>query len=322
MSVVSAAAYHSGRFLQENDLLPESQCCPWCRFSGTREQLLSVQQSPDVWLLGCPVCHAVSTSRVATEAAIDAYYASYYSESASRRVTCGNPGRHARHICSYTKFDSQTTRISILDFGGGDGSISHAVALELARHTRASIDITVVDYNERLVHPANPRVTLEHAFNLDELSKRQTFDIVLASAILEHLTEPAETTRRLLEMLNPGGYFYARTPCMVPLLRLLKRIQISIDFTFPAHFHDLGQDFWRNVLATLGMAGQEWTVLSNRPSLVETSFSENLSRTLLSYVMKAPWWVLGSSYRFTGGWEVFIHREPGHVAPQDSGGHK
>jgi hypothetical protein len=97
---------------------------------------------------------------------------------------------------------------------------------------------------------------------------------------------------------------------MVPLLRLLKRLQISMDFTFPAHFHDLGQDFWQNVIPTLGMADQEWTVVHSHPSLVETSFAQNFLRTLLSYVMKAPWWVFGFYYRFTGGWEVFIRRKP------------
>jgi SAM-dependent methyltransferase len=308
MGIVSAAAYHSGRFLQEQDLLPESQCCPWCRFRGPRERLLAVQWNPDVWLLGCPVCHAVSTSRVATEAAIDAYYATYYSENAATRVTCGNPERHARHICRYTELGARSPRIALLDFGGGDGSISHAVALELARNTGASIDIVVVDYNARLVASANPRVTLAHAFNLEQVPDGRAFDIVLASAILEHLTEPAQVTRRLLGMMKAGGYFYARTPCMVPLLRLLRRLRISMDFTFPAHFHDLGQDFWQNVIQTLGMPDQEWTVVHSNPSLVETSFSQNFLRTLLSYVMKAPWWAFRFYYRFTGGWEVFIRR--------------
>jgi SAM-dependent methyltransferase len=197
----------------------------------------------------------------------------------------------------------------VLDFGGGDGSISHALAVKLAERSSASVDILVVDYNKSLVFPAHPRVTLSHASSFQEIPKGQHFDLVLASAILEHLPEPAEITRSLLARLAPGGYFYARTPYMVPLLRLLSHVHIAIDFTFPAHFHDLGQDFWDHILPTLDMASREWTLVRSRPSLVETSFSDNFSRTLLSHMMKTPWWILRRSYPLLGGWEVFIHRK-------------
>jgi SAM-dependent methyltransferase len=310
MGIVSAAAYHAGKFLQEQDLLPESRCCAWCQFEGLRSRLLAVQRNPDVWLLKCPQCRAVSTSRVATDAAIDTYYSSYYVEDLAKRVTCGNPQYHARHICRFAKPETQSPRINLLDFGGGDGSISLAVAVELAEHTTRPIDILVVDYNERLVVSPKPQIALQHMPRIEQLPAGRTFDIVLASAILEHLATPAPTTKRLLGMLTPGGYFYARTPWMVPLLQTLNRAGISMDFTFPAHFHDLGQDFWSKILPTLGMSDREWTLARSRPSLVETSFSECVLRTLASHILKAPWWVFGNSYQFTGGWEVFIKRKP------------
>ena len=197
----------------------------------------------------------------------------------------------------------------MLDFGGGDGSISHAVAVEIAKRSSTPVDIVVVDFNKSLVVPTDPRVTLSHVSGIQEIPEGQKFALVLASAILEHLPEPAEITRKLLSMLTSGGYFYARTPYMAPLLRLFSRVHIGYDFTFPAHFHDLGQEFWDHILPTLRMASGEWTLVRSRPSVVETSFSEDFGRTVLSHVMKAPWWIFRRSYRLLGGWEVFIHRK-------------
>lgn len=309
MATVSATVYHTGKFLQEQELLPESNTCPWCKFAGNRARVLPLQKSPDVWLLKCPFCYAASASRVATQAAIDTYYTSYHSDTNVNRFIVRNPSYHARHICRYAKLPRSLPKIAVLDFGGGDGSISHAMGVELAKRSSALVDIVVVDYSKSLVVPAHPRVTLSLKSTISEIPEREHFDLVLASGVLEHLPEPAEITRKLLGMLAPGGYFYARTPYVVSLLRLLGRMHIAYDFTFPAHFHDLGQDFWQHILTTLDMTSGEWALVRSRPSLVETSFSDNFGRTLLSHLMKAPWWILRRSYPLLGGWEVFIHRE-------------
>jgi hypothetical protein len=44
--------------------------------------------------------------------------------------------------------------------------------------------------------------------------------------------------------------------------------------------------------------------------VVETSFSHNAMRTMAAYALKAPWYLLRSSYRLVGGWEVVIQRLP------------
>jgi len=306
---ISATVSHAGKFLQEHELLPEARFCSWCNFGGNRARILPLQSSPDVWLLKCPACHAVSASRVAAEAALVSYYTSYYSDTALRRVTCGSPSRHARHICRNLKLPPNLSRIEVLDFGGGDGSISHAVAVELGKQSNAPIDIVVVDYNQVLVSPIHPRVTLSNASNFQDIPTDRRFHLVLASAIIEHLPDPAEITRKLLSALAPGGCFYARTPYVVPLLQICRRLNMPFDFTFPGHFHDLGQDFWENILGTLNMASGDWTLARSAPSVVETSFSEYFGRTLLAYGIKAPWWILRRSYPLVGGWEVFILRK-------------
>ena len=306
--MINAAAYHSGKFLQETELLDSSQYCPWCDFAGTRTRVLSLQQHPDVYLLECPRCHAVSSSSVATDTALVEYYRTYYSEDKDVRVTCGSSLRLAAHICRHASVSIGSNSISVLDFGGGDGSIAYAIALELSRHSNAPIDILVIDHNNRVVIPAHPRITLSPAATLQQVEPGRQFDLILASAVLEHLPQPAKVTRQLLNMLSSGGYFYARTPYVVPLLRLLDLMHLSYDFTFPGHFHDLGQEFWENIVPTLGMDTRQWKVVRSRPSIVETSLQDNIPRTLISYCLKAPWWLMRRLYPYTGGWEVFVRR--------------
>lgn len=298
--LIHAAAYHSGKHLSEEELLPVSTACPWCGYNGRRNAVLGLQRNPEVTLLACPQCHAFSASRNATDSALDRYYSSYFPESAGQRVTCGSPRRHARHILRLAKVEGAA--ISILDFGGGDGSIGNFVGKLLSR----PVKLMVVDHNQRLAEPENPFITISHSANLDQVSGR--FDLVLAGAVLEHLPEPAGIARRLLLALHPGGFFYARTPCVAPMLKLFSRAGLPYDFTFPAHFHDLGERFWNRIVSTLALDSEEWRIVASRPSLVETAFSEYFLRTAAAYLLKAPWWILRSAYPFTGGWEVVIRR--------------
>jgi SAM-dependent methyltransferase len=151
---------------------------------------------------------------------------------------------------------------------------------------------------------------MSRASGLEALSDKRRFDLVIASAVIEHLPEPVEATRKLLLMLAPGGCLYARTPYVLPIFQILSRAGIPYDFTFPAHFHDLGPTFWANILKTLKLDSGEFVITDSRPSLVESIFADNFTRTLLSNIVKAPWWVFRNFYPFVGGWEAIIARRP------------
>ncbi len=131
--------------------------------------------------------------------------------------------------------------------------------------------------------------------------------MVLASAVLEHIPYPVKSLEQLLSQTHAGGIFYARTPYMVPLRRLFHALGKTVDFTFPAHIHDMGSAFWDQMLVTLKLQDQ-FEILISRPSMVETSFRQSPLRTLIAYCMKAPWFLLGNRWGLVGGWEVFIRR--------------
>src|SRR5262249_29447976 len=112
---------------------------------------------------------------------------------------------------------------------------------------------------------------------------------------------------RLMKAVRPGGSFYVRTPYAEPLIRLARSIGLNIDFGFPVHLYDLGEMFWRRILATTDLAGS-YSVHSSRPSIVESTLSSAPLRTIAAHLLKAPWWLIGDSYGLIGGWEVVIER--------------
>jgi hypothetical protein len=90
----------------------------------------------------------------------------------------------------------------------------------------------------------------------------------------------------------------------------LERLGWRVDFTYPAHVHDLGPAFWNRILSYLPVDRTEFEIRAAGPSPVETAFRAAPLRTAAGYALKAPGYVLGSRYPFVGGWEVFIRRAP------------
>lgn len=262
----------------------------------------------------CSTCHAISASRIPTPEALTEYYSGYYDspdprQAADERITFDKPRRLADHLAdTYRCYSSnREAPISILDFGGGNGAISHLLAMRLIEKGAEQVDITVVDYNKETVCPQDGRVTINRAESLDVL--KSPYSLVIASAVIEHHPRPRELLRHLLYLIEQGGVFYARTPCMLPIMNLLRLVGVKVDFTYPGHLHDLGQVFWEGLFTK--ERSDSFRILASRPSIVETSLGEHFLRTVAAYSLKAPWYLLGESYKFVGGWEIFSQKNSG-----------
>jgi 2-polyprenyl-3-methyl-5-hydroxy-6-metoxy-1,4-benzoquinol methylase len=307
-----ATAYHSGAHLEERDLRsPESQC-PLCAFGGQRSTVLQLQTGPDVSLLECPNCGGCSASRLPTEEALRTYYSKYYDQSIykdAEKVTFYAPQHFAKHLLSKAKSFLTRVDLRILDFGGGDGNLSISIARLLLESGASHVEVVLVDYNAALAHSDSPAISLKCHENLAS-AHAEDCDLVVASAVLEHIPYPQDDFVRLLSALRPGGLFYARTPCVASLLRILQRIGLKIDFTFPAHVHDMGEAYWSNILKLLPPAFQSYSLFWSHPSIVETKLRRNPLRTVAAHLMKAPWLIFRSHYQLVGGWEVLIRRPP------------
>jgi len=295
--------------LEESDLDAFRVGCVICN-GKSRFSVGPLQEQPKIELLSCRGCGVVSASRIPSAATLSKFYSNYYEDafyqSRSEKVAVQVPKALADHIRREVEPRLQEKTLAILDFGGGDGSVAAAIAASLGKR-RSSIIIHVVDYNPQVIAQSPAKtVSIAKVSNLNDLT-HTGFDLVLASAVLEHIPYPVKTLEQLLSQTCAGGIFYARTPYMVPLRRLLHAFGKTIDFTFPAHIHDMGSAFWDRILVTLKLQDQ-FEILISRPSVVESSFRQSPLRTLIAYALKAPWFLLGNRWGLVGGWEVFIRR--------------
>lgn len=303
---MEVTAFHGSLHLDDDKLKPPDSRCPLCN-SANRQYVYTLQKNPEVLLLQCKDCHAVSASRMPTDEALEEYYSYYYDSSVSKapdeQITLDNPQRLAKKLAdTYYRYQNNQA-VSILDCGGGDGTISHLVALHLVKCGAVQVNITIVDYSKKLVSSQDSRITLNKVNTLEDVDKAQ-YGLVLASAVVEHSPRPSALLRDLLQCMDKSGLFYARTPYVLPIMRLLKLIGVKVDFTYPGHIHDLGQAFWESYFKN--EQSDDFKILESRPSIVETTLSKHFLRTVVAHVIKAPWYLLGKSYKYVGGWEIFV----------------
>lgn len=265
------------------------------------KEIARIQQSPDVFLLYCPKCHACSASRMPTPEALGEYYTDYFQPSAPK-ITHDSPARFARHIASFVR--EAKMEMAITDFGGGDGTLAYSLARILCDRGCPAAVVSVVDYAGSLISE-DERIAV---CSVRPSSPINPSDVILASAVLEHLPDPLSSLKQLLAALKPSGVLYIRTPAVAGFMRLAEVVGQELDFTFPAHLHDFGQRFWENILGLIP-DGNTFEILHSAPSLVETDFRHHPWHTVAAQIAKAPWRLLGPRYGLVGGWEIVLTRK-------------
>ncbi|MDT8069194.1 MAG: methyltransferase domain-containing protein [Terriglobia bacterium] len=295
------ALFHESAHLPESKLSPPLVCCVICGAEFTRNPVAKLQDSPDVFLLRCPKCYACSGSRLPTESALIEYYSNYYRKPGPK-VTHDCSGRFGRHVASF--IGEPRRDVAITDFGGGEGRLAYSLAQILAERGCTSVEITVIDYAE-CVATQDPRISIKAQRPGAPIPPS---DVIVASAVLEHLTDPLGSLTQLFGALNRDGVLYVRTPAVAGILEFATVLGRKLDFTFPAHIHDFGQRFWENVL-NIVPEGSRFEVLHSAPSLVETDLRHHPWHTLAACVAKAPWRLLGNKYTLVGGWEIVFRRK-------------
>jgi 2-polyprenyl-3-methyl-5-hydroxy-6-metoxy-1,4-benzoquinol methylase len=233
------------------------------------------------------------------------YYSQYYADS-DLKTTTSNTKYFARHVAASMTGLARSNPIRILDYGGGDGSLSYAIASELVdKSSSRHVQIDLVDYEAPRVFGNDP-ISVRGYSNLGDVEG--DYDLVLASAVLEHVPRVNGVIRKLVASTRPGAYFYARTPFMIPLARLIGKF----DLTYPGHVHDMGSSFWNRFIQTFDLKAE---LVVSRPSLIETTFSEAPARTIAAFMMKLPSHLELAMRRsrpkdpvwtLVGGWEVVL----------------
>jgi hypothetical protein len=234
---------------------------------------------------------------------MDTIYKSYYEQHKQERVIFSNSSRLARHIVSMIEVSANgSDGVRITDFGGGDGSISLKVGALISAQTQRLIRVQVVDYVEE--SPVRRgSVNIEYVRELRD--SHQDCDLIIASAVFEHIPDLALVLPELIGKLRIGGALYARTAFNLPLMRLF-----GLDMNYPAHVHDLGDEFWGNLPKWLSVPVE---IVRSGPGIVETGFRKNFIRTAAAYCLKLPsriecLWTRHPIFKLYGGWEVVMRR--------------
>ncbi len=309
---IGGAAFHQSMHMDDDQLSSPVMECPFCS-SLQRKEISILQKNPRVLLLKCLKCHAYSASRIPTQKALKDYYSNYYdspdASNSGYRVTVDDLNRFGSYLAGKLNQYLDKKYIKILDFGGGDGSISSWTAKYLLKMGMVKrVKIVVADYHEKVISTRDERISVDKADRLENI--QSAYDIVIASAIIEHLPRPGHVIDQLLNLLDMGGILYARTPYVVPLIKLFGLFGIKWDFTYPAHLHDLGQKFWESYFSSRKYPDYFIEITESKPSIIETTLKKHFIKTLAAYIFKAPWYLLNQRYKLVGGWEVFLRKAP------------
>ncbi|MBU1420823.1 MAG: class I SAM-dependent methyltransferase [Proteobacteria bacterium] len=242
-----------------------------------------------------------------TEQFLESYYRDYYNESQTK-VTVGRPDGLSRHIAQLLPENLKPT-LTLLDFGGGDGTLAKVLVKRLRQiYPKTNFEITLVDFNQEKSEENN-FFTFRSETRLTAV-KNQEFDIILASAIIEHVPEAHQLIQELFDLLAKEGTLYVRTPFVSPLKKLFRRYPLK----YPMHVHDIGPSFWNRVAERYSYP---LDILVSQPSMVASGFSgKEWLRSCVAHTLKFPAH-LENRFRahprdyfwnMMGGWEILFRK--------------
>ncbi len=310
---------HPTIWLENSKTDDATAACPICESVLPRKEFALIQKEPAIGLLKCKSCKAASVSRNPKPEVLDQYYAQYRYDGGqdNSQVTFQGASRFAKHLMKMLEKNITVgNSLRILDFGGGDGALAIALS-KLFKNVE--IVITVVDYERVSSDQELPHnVSIRHIRELEKATDLN--DIVLASAVMEHIPKPGKVFKDLVDRTKVGGCIYVRTPFIGPQMKLLhcidKLLGSSLStkrgFGFPAHMHDMGPAFWIQVGDSLGLPVK--TIIS-QPSIPQLQLSTRFLRALASYAFKLPAYIevrLGHKipwWGFSGGWEAVLLKQ-------------
>jgi len=299
--MMTSSSFQRSKHLNDEELMIKVQSCPYCREKSSKIEF-SLQIDPEILLMTCTHCGLSYASRMPRLETLKEYYSNYYDSKV--KMTTDHPNKIARYILSFIP-DGANKVTSILDVGGGDGSI----AIEIANQINPfdSISITIVDPNYNSNKNLNTNFNIFSFNDINELQGNDSYDLIIASAILEHIPDLSGTIDRIFSLLNSNGVLYIRTPYVVPLITLLHKLNIFIDFTYPGDLYDMGPVFWDTLIEDK-KAEYSLSILASKPSSVETSFLNHPLRTFMAFICKSPWYLFSKNYPYVGGWEILIRK--------------
>ena len=174
---MKSTLFNQVSIVEEQHLERENKKCVFCNHSKFKN-IYQIQNKPQVMLKQCLNCYACMTSRFPTKNYLVTYYQNYYKSFGNNDdcITFQHHYRFGKYLSHKIGKYIKKKAISILDFGGGDGSMSVSLAKELINKGFNKIDILVIDLNAFKSKKVNKNITIKYKNDIPT-EKEKHYDI-------------------------------------------------------------------------------------------------------------------------------------------------
>jgi 2-polyprenyl-3-methyl-5-hydroxy-6-metoxy-1,4-benzoquinol methylase len=194
-------------------------------FEGREHEYLS---TTDAWfpVVRCRSCGVIRLNPRPAVAELDriyppeyyAYHLVHDADGAPKRLSAGGLGETIKAKRYQRRFKELLERaapgigtIRVLDVGCADGRLLPGYRQAIPSRT---IETYGIDISEAAVEQArrNGHVAVAGRFEVDTELPDASFDLIVASHVIEHVADPIAFARRAAQLLKPGGLFMFATP--------------------------------------------------------------------------------------------------------------
>lgn len=102
---------------------------------------------------------------------------------------------------------------SILEVGAGDGFL-----LKEFISAKHSVNLTAIEYNKESIKKLKEQ-NIQVLSDLSKIKKKDKFDLIILSHVLEHVIDPSTFVDKLKSLLNKNGYIFVDVPCLDYLIK-------------------------------------------------------------------------------------------------------
>lgn len=182
-----------------------NETCPACLSEDTEPKF----QYESYDLDSCKTCGHMFVRQAPSMDELAEFYGQLYEEAVGIKSKRKNRRLKYWAFSQYLKTVSKEKPIRLLEIGCNEGDLLSTVK-NSKRFDAEGIDYSkpVVEYAQSLGLKAVQKDLFEMEYPDD------TFDVVVAIHVVEHMQSPEATLTEILRILKPGGAFFAVMPCV------------------------------------------------------------------------------------------------------------
>ncbi len=191
-----------------------------CEFCGTEYKGKFYSKGSYYTVLQCPQCDLLWSDPLTDERYEESINSHYFGEEIYLRKEKGQKERFKVQIEKVLKlYDPKITKneIKILDVGSGLGFFLD-VCDEMQIYCEGC------DINEKVVNYSNKIRNRTRLGTIDGYYEDESFDMIFALNLIEHIPHPKEFISQCARILKPGGLLVLETPIQESLFHLFARL--------------------------------------------------------------------------------------------------